>query len=964
MTTLANKPFFSILFSLLTLGVIAQSSRHACLMRSETYLHGNPSTAINDFNGDGYLDIAMQSESNMFGEFVIIWGQSDGNFSAPQYFNKNSKQVGILWLEMADINHDKNQDIITLIYSSPSYYFNVFYSDGKGNFSKPDSISTQSANSNQFAKGDFNEDGHIDFAIIENYLSIGGTNKIVIMYGDTTDKFTGNPVVIGSTGGYKLFCDDVNGDLHDDILLIGESKTEIYAGDGKGAFANPLLYTTGTPQYNTRDLVVTDLNADGKKDLAVASAMGSTLLINDGKGAFTSKKLNEPGGQSIAVGDINLDGKLDVITVGSYNNGNGIANGLGTLNFDALYPFGEMLMDWNYIKVVDFNKDGYNDLFGMAAGSVEICINSGPGEQPVDSFYVQSYKNITCNSYYNGTATVVAKGGKTPYTYFWGYGLKSATATGLGPGTYTVFVSGANGCLSSTNVTITEPQLLEVALSSRINCGADVYITANVTGGTKPYKYKWSNKSFFDTSNIDQVSSTGTYNLMVLDANKCRVDGTQTMQLNPRFASEVSFNTAPNPGLLFHSDLNKDGWTDIISLDQNSNQISVLKANGPGTFAATENFYAGTYPNSMVLADFDNDGNNDAVVVSLLQANDTLLLLKGNGKGGFASPISILTGYKNSKRKLAAGDLNGDGKTDLVLVGGGGKGYCILINNGASGFTINTTTDKSYHFGAAIADVNHDGKSDILTVETYDGKFTVMLGNGSGGILSSSRFNAYNGNENIIIDYIDSDNNLDVLFYGFQGEIEKCFGDGNGAFGIPRSLNIYSATSVVCNDFNNDGIKDIACSNSNGTAFIALISSGGGITSSVVIGNNQSSVGITSGDFDHDGKLDIALSRPQNNLVGILLNCTTELSVAPNIELLDNFKLFPNPTTDLINVSIEKDMVGGMLRIIDFTGRIVYLTTLNETNATILLHNFQPGMYMVSYTDLSGKQSIHKLLVK
>ena len=103
--------------------------------------------------------------------------------------------------------------------------------------------------------------------------------------------------------------------------------------------------------------------------------------------------------------------------------------------------------------------------------------------------------HITCNGFGDGTITINGVGGTAPYNYAIG---ASAFGAGnffnsLAPGTYTLHVRDANGCLKDTNITITEPAVLGInnLVITEPNCFgySDGSVTVNATGGTTPYTY-------------------------------------------------------------------------------------------------------------------------------------------------------------------------------------------------------------------------------------------------------------------------------------------------------------------------------------------------------------------------------------------------------------------------------------------------------------------------------------------
>jgi hypothetical protein len=163
--------------------------------------------------------------------------------------------------------------------------------------------------------------------------------------------------------------------------------------------------------------------------------------------------------------------------------------------------------------------------------------------------------NVSCNGFSNGGATASATGGTGTYTYAWSNAATTASITGVMAGTYTVTLTDANGCTSSSSTTITEPVVLVSAsvVDSNVSCNAqtDGGATASATGGTMPYTYAWSNAA--TTASITGVMA-GTYSVTITDANGC-TDSTSLSITEPAALisagvvdSNVSCNTGSDGG--------------------------------------------------------------------------------------------------------------------------------------------------------------------------------------------------------------------------------------------------------------------------------------------------------------------------------------------------------------------------------------------------------------------------------
>ncbi|MBK8845740.1 MAG: T9SS type A sorting domain-containing protein [Bacteroidetes bacterium] len=129
--------------------------------------------------------------------------------------------------------------------------------------------------------------------------------------------------------------------------------------------------------------------------------------------------------------------------------------------------------------------------------------------------------NVSCNGGNNGSASVTAGGGTSPYIYLWSNASTDASITGLSAGTYTVTVTDANSCIATCSYTVTEPAILTATCSGiNVSCNGGNNGSASVTagGGTSPYTYLWSNAS--TDASITGLSA-GTYTVTVTDVNSC-----------------------------------------------------------------------------------------------------------------------------------------------------------------------------------------------------------------------------------------------------------------------------------------------------------------------------------------------------------------------------------------------------------------------------------------------------------
>ncbi|MEW6467274.1 MAG: PKD domain-containing protein [Bacteroidota bacterium] len=221
-----------------------------------------------------------------------------------------------------------------------------------------------------------------------------------------------------------------------------------------------------------------------------------------------------------------------------------------------------------------------------ASDAMSIYINTFSGISQVN------YTDVTCNGYNNGTATITMNGGNPPYTFVWNTtpAQSSATATGLAPGTYTVTITDANGCVSTDNVTISQPAPLTLntagfAASCFNQCNGQY--TVIPAGGNGGYTYSWM-PSGVTTPGVTNACA-GSYTVIVTDMLGCSATGTA----NVSQPTAVTLSTSSVPSYCFQANgsasVNASGGTPGYSYMWNPSGQTNATANGlvPGSYSVT-----------------------------------------------------------------------------------------------------------------------------------------------------------------------------------------------------------------------------------------------------------------------------------------------------------------------------------------------------------------------------------------
>lgn len=279
-----------------------------------------------------------------------------------------------------------------------------------------------------------------------------------------------------------------------------------------------------------------------------------------------------------------------------------------------------------------------------------------------------------------------------------------------------------------------------------------------------------------------------------------------------------------------------------------------------------------TYSPSLAVGDVNNDGRPDLVTTNRDNPAFVAVYLN-NGAGGFAAPIQA--GSIPSARVVVLGDFNEDGNLDMVIgTDSLSAGLNIRLGNGTGAFPTGTDTGSATIESVsdlATADFNGDGNLDLVMTKvggyntTPSNAVKVWLGNGSGGfsgfITSALMFG---GAQDIEVADFNTDGRPDIAATAPNSNVvQVLLNDGAGGFNAPINTTSNGAQKLVTADFNRDCIPDLAVTRgSTGNAVSILLGNGaGGFGAPNVIAITNQTDGVAVGDFNRDKKTDVAVRR-------------------------------------------------------------------------------------------------------
>ncbi|MDX2150435.1 MAG: FG-GAP-like repeat-containing protein [Bryobacteraceae bacterium] len=325
--------------------------------------------------------------------------------------------------------------------------------------------------------------------------------------------------------------------------------------------------------------------------------------------------------------------------------------------------------------------------------------------------------------------------------------------------------------------------------------------------------------------------------------------------------------------------------------------LQVFELNRDYTFKARTNITLGPSRQGVHADDFDRDGRPDLAV--LYTARDGrasgIAFLKGNGDGSFAPPVNT-TFDANFPLSFARTDFNGDGRLDLAVGDNGGRIY--IFNGVGDGtfrpgptYALPQVSGFASATSVAAGDVTGDGRADLV-VANGGGRIAILQGNADGTFAAPRDFEGVTQPQSIALGDFNRDGRLDIAVSSQTQVVGIALNQGNGVF-RPLELYVanYDAATMQLVDFNRDGHLDVVIGEGTTFAmapggdsgfFMVLLGNGDGtLVAAPVTPADFTAYGSIAGDFNGDSRADIVVTGLNGDLQTLLVGANNRPQRGP-----------------------------------------------------------------------------------
>ncbi len=488
------------------------------------------SIAVVDLDQSGGPDLAVINQ--WAGTLSVLFGDGTGAYSAPVTHGAGSYPSSVA---AGDINGDGHADLALGSAGNPTV--RLLFNDGSGGFD-PGVDQPAPENTSDAAIVDLDGDGYQDLCLATAGVFYGnpwsgdyfGRLSVLLNYGEGDFPAPGSHTV--GSGPVALALGDLNENSITDLVAADGSRLWVLPGNGDATFGAPVGYGES---YSPDDLVLAELNGDGHLDVAAVSSTATMVFLGNGDGTLTLAGSMAPGGNSLHIADLDLDGNLDLVVVGW-----GISFLLG--NGDGTFQLSDFVVE------------------NPGLGSLEVSVGALDGD---------------------GIPDLAVR-----YTWTNDFDLFSAVDVwfGAGDGTFTFGetsqVGNYHGPLHLHDLDLDGH--LDLILGSReaqffteTGFGVKVYIRWGLGDGTFASGPSFATGVKPSAIHVDDLNGDGLPDLAVTNAESRNV----AVLLNEgdrSFVEGDSYLCGTTPQCLSAADLDGDGDLELVTGNMGSNDVSVL----------------------------------------------------------------------------------------------------------------------------------------------------------------------------------------------------------------------------------------------------------------------------------------------------------------------------------------------------------------------------------------------------
>jgi hypothetical protein len=381
----------------------------------------------------------------------------------------------------------------------------------------------------------------------------------------------------------------------------------------------------------------------------------------------------------------------------------------------------------------------------------------------------------------------------------------------------------------------------------------------------------------------DLASALEPWRTMIVVLLACGCDTSSAVGeslLDVAARSTIPVGRAPNDVVL--GDVDADGRLDIVISNGGSSDLTLLLGREGRRFdrSPSSPVPLAMPPHLVLLEDFDEDGRLDLAITS--HDANSVVVLRGDGGAKFTpvtgSPFPFLQSDSAHNHGLAAGDVDGDGHLDLAFANHDADNVSLLLGDGKGAFRVAPGSPFPAGNGPyplALGDVNGDGRADLVAPNVAAGSLAILTGSSGESALSAPKSIAVSSGPGFVtLGRIDGDDALDILAsHAERRVLTILLGGKQGEFAAARTVDPGANTwKVRIADMNADGKSDLVMGLATNTVAVLLGDGSGGFSPAggSPFAAGRGPWGIAVGDLDRDGRPDVVTANTDGDDITIL----------------------------------------------------------------------------------------------